>query len=140
MALLSTTKNLGRVILDRRLSMDELIIIDFVMCIMFVKPSRHSLETISLNELYQANIVFPVIRKAAHILNLWQAFTEQQTPLNDREQAAPARLSSILEDVYKQYRDNGEMPNDRKQYFSSFELLILVTVRVISPSAALMDL
>ena len=31
-----------------------------------------------------------------------------------------ARLGSILEDVYKQYRDNGEMPNDRKQYFSGF--------------------
>lgn len=36
------------------------------------------------------------------------------------EQTALARLSSILEDVYKQYRDNGEMPNDRKQYFSVF--------------------
>ncbi len=36
------------------------------------------------------------------------------------EQAAIARLGSILEDVYKQYRDNGTMPIDRKQYFSGF--------------------
>jgi len=36
------------------------------------------------------------------------------------EQTALAKLSSILEDVYKQYRDNGVMPNDRKQYFSGF--------------------
>ena len=36
------------------------------------------------------------------------------------QQAALARLSSILEDVYKKYRDDGTMPNDRKQYFSGF--------------------
>ena len=36
------------------------------------------------------------------------------------EQAALARLSSILEDVYKKYLDDGAMPNDRKLYFSGF--------------------
>ena len=36
------------------------------------------------------------------------------------EQIALARLGSILEDVYKKYRDEGTMPNDRKQYFSGF--------------------
>mgnify|MGYP004284194063 CR=1 FL=1 len=36
------------------------------------------------------------------------------------EQTALAKLSSILEDVYKKYRDDGTMPNDRKQYFSGY--------------------
>jgi len=36
------------------------------------------------------------------------------------EQAAIARLRLILEDVYRKYRDDGTMPNDRKQYFSGY--------------------
>ena len=36
------------------------------------------------------------------------------------EKAAVVRLGSILEDVYKKYRDSGVMPDDRKQYFSGF--------------------
>ena len=36
------------------------------------------------------------------------------------EKAAVVRLGSILEDVYKKYRDSGVMPDDRKQYFSGY--------------------
>ena len=39
--------------------------------------------------------------------------------MND-DQAAITRLSAILQDVYKKYRDNGVMPNDRKQYVSGY--------------------
>ena len=40
-------------------------------------------------------------------------------PANN-DQAALIRLTSILEDVYKKYRDSGTMPNDQKQYFSGY--------------------
>ena len=50
--------------------------------------------------------------------------------MND-QQSALARLSSILEDVYKQYRDYGVMPNDKKQYFSGFADALL-TLRLLS--------
>ncbi len=49
------------------------------------------------------------------------------------QQAALARLSSILEDVYKQYRDKGVMPNDRKQYFSGFADA-LMTLKLLNQS------
>ena len=49
------------------------------------------------------------------------------------QQAALDRLSSILKDVYKQYRDKGVMPNDRKQYFSGFADA-LMTLKLLNQS------
>jgi len=45
-------------------------------------------------------------------------------------QTAVARLEAILIDVYCTYRDQGAMPNDRKQYFSGFADA-LMTLEVI---------
>jgi len=50
--------------------------------------------------------------------------------MND-DQAAITRLSAILEDVYKKYRDNGVMPDDRKQYFSGYADA-LMTLKLLS--------
>ena len=49
------------------------------------------------------------------------------------EQIALARLGSILEDVYKKYRDEGTVPNDRKQYFSGFADA-LMTLKLLNQS------
>ena len=45
-------------------------------------------------------------------------------------QTAVVRLEAILIDVYCTYRDQGAMPNDRKQYFSGFADALL-TLKVI---------
>jgi len=60
--------------------------------------------------------------------------SERSAPYTaNADQTAMARLGSIVEDVYKQYRDNGVMPNDRKQYFSGFADA-LMTLELLSQS------
>ena len=48
-------------------------------------------------------------------------------------QTAVARLEAILIDVYCTYRDQGAMPNNRKQYFSGFADASMTLEVMLSP-------
>jgi len=48
-------------------------------------------------------------------------------------QAAVVRLEAMLIDVYCTYRDQGAMPNNRKQYFSGFADASMTLEVMLSP-------